>query len=95
MDLTDASGPCSNRRSVLAVARTGAAGRGPIRALHLRGETVKRVSLIGAILAARCAEVSESEETFHGFAYQEGVVAWSSILSVVFRILLGAHLVAF
>ena len=37
----------SNRRSVLAVARTGAAGRGPIRALHLRGETVKRVSLIG------------------------------------------------
>jgi hypothetical protein len=56
---------------------------------------VKRVSLIGAILAARCAEVSESEETFHGFAYQEGVVAWSSILSVVFRILLGAHLVAF
>jgi hypothetical protein len=47
MDLIDASGPCSNRRSVLAVARTGAAGRGPIRALHLRGETVKRVSLIG------------------------------------------------
>ena len=26
---------------------TGAAGRGPIRALHLCGETVKRVSLIG------------------------------------------------
>jgi len=25
----------------------GAAGRGPIRALHVRGETVKRVSLIG------------------------------------------------
>jgi hypothetical protein len=25
----------------------GAAGRGPIRALHLSGETVKRVSLIG------------------------------------------------
>ena len=45
---------------------------------------MKRVSLIGAILAARCAEVSESEETFHGFASQEGVVAWSSILSVVF-----------
>jgi hypothetical protein len=56
---------------------------------------VKRVSLIGAILAAHCAEVSESEEAFHGFAYQEGVVAWSGILSVVFRILLGAHLVAF
>jgi hypothetical protein len=34
-------------RGVLAVARTGAAGRGPIRALHLRGETMKRVSLIG------------------------------------------------
>ena len=50
----------SNRRSALTVARTGAAGRGPIRALHLRGETVKRVSLIGAILAARCAEGSES-----------------------------------
>ena len=47
MDLTDASGPWSNRRSVLAVARTGAAGRGPIRALQLRGETVKRVGLIG------------------------------------------------
>ena len=48
MDLTPTpSGPCSNRESVLAVARTGAAGRGPIRALHLRGETVKRVSLIG------------------------------------------------
>ena len=27
---------------------------------------MKRVSLIGAILAARCAEVSESEEPFHG-----------------------------
>src|SRR5262245_19099921 len=40
-------------------------------------------------------DVSESEETFHGFAHQEGVVDWSSILSVVFRILLGAHLVAF
>jgi hypothetical protein len=40
-------------------------------------------------------QLLESEETFHGFAYQEGVVAWSSILSVVFRILLGAHLVAF
>jgi hypothetical protein len=38
MDLTDASGPCSNRRSSLAVAGTGAAGRGLIGALHLRGE---------------------------------------------------------
>jgi len=47
------------------------------------------------LLAAGCAEVSESDETFHGFAYQEGVVAWSSILSVVFRILFRAHLVAF
>jgi hypothetical protein len=57
---------------------------------------MKRVSLYGAqILAARCAEVSASEETFHGFAYQEGVVAWSSILSGVFRVPLGAHLVAF
>src|SRR5262245_4504226 len=53
------------------------------------------MDLTGAVLAARCAEVSESEETFHGFAYQEGVVAWSSVLSVVFRILLGAHQVAF
>ena len=81
--------------SARAVARMGAAGRGPIRALPLRGETVKRVGLIGRNSAARCAEVSESDETFHGFAYQKGVVAWSSILSVVFRILLGAHLVAF
>ena len=32
---------------ILAVARTGAARRGPIRALQLRDETVKRVSLIG------------------------------------------------
>ena len=40
-------GPCSNRPSARVVARMGAAGRGPIRALHLRGETVKRVSLIG------------------------------------------------
>jgi hypothetical protein len=31
----------------LTVARMGAAGRGPIRALQLRGETVKRVSLSG------------------------------------------------
>jgi hypothetical protein len=46
MDLTDVPGPCSNRESVLAVVQTGAAGRGPIRALQLRGETVKRVSLI-------------------------------------------------
>ena len=66
-----------------------------VRALQLRAETAKRVSFSRALLAARCAEVSESEETFHGFAYQEGVVAWSSILSVVFRILLRAHLVAF
>jgi hypothetical protein len=56
---------------------------------------VKRVSLIGRNAAARCAEVSESEGTFHGFAYQEGVVAWRSSLSGVLRILLGAHLVAF
>ena len=94
MDLTDAQWavlePTFRPRR-----RPDGRGRGPIRALHLRGDTVKRVSLIGAILAARCAEVSESEETFHGFAYQEGVVAWSSILSVVFRILLRAHLVAF
>jgi hypothetical protein len=47
MDLTDAQWADSNRESVLAVARTGAARRGPIRALQLRGETVKRVSLIG------------------------------------------------
>jgi hypothetical protein len=74
----------------------GAAAREPIRALHLRGETMNWVRLMGAhILVARCAEVSESEETFHGFAYQEGVVAWSSILSVVFRILLDPHLIAF
>ena len=37
-----------------------AAGRGPIRGLHRRGKTVKRVSRSGAILAARCAEGSES-----------------------------------
>ena len=47
MDMTDAHWAVLEPRSVLAVARTGAAGRGPIRALHLRGETVKRVSLIG------------------------------------------------
>ena len=36
------------------------------------------------------------EETFHQSEYKkEIVVAWSSILFVVFRILLGAHLVAF
>jgi hypothetical protein len=32
---------------MIAVVLDGAAGRGPIRALHLRGETVKRVSRIG------------------------------------------------
>ena len=79
---------------MIAVVGTGAAGRGPIP-LQLRGETVKRVSLIGRNSGGRSAEVSESEETFHGLAYQEGVVAWSSILSVVFRILFRAHLVAF
>ena len=47
MDLTDAQWAVLEPTSVLAVARTGAAGRGPIRALHLRGETVERVSLIG------------------------------------------------
>ena len=46
-DLTDAQWAVLEPRVVLAVARTAAAGRGPIRALQLRGETVKRVSLIG------------------------------------------------
>ncbi len=46
MDLTDAQWAVLEP-TFLAVARTGAAGRGPIRALHLRGERVKRVSLIG------------------------------------------------
>ena len=46
MDLTDAQWAVLEP-TVLAVARTGAAGRGPIRALHLRGETMERVSLIG------------------------------------------------
>ena len=46
MDLTDVQW-AANRESVLAVARTGAAGHVPISALQLRGETVKRVSLIG------------------------------------------------
>ena len=31
----------------------------------------------------------------HGFTYQEGVVAWSSVLPVVFGILLDPHLIAF
>ena len=47
MDLTDAQWDVLDRESVLAVARTGAARRGPFRALQLRGETVRRVSLIG------------------------------------------------
>jgi hypothetical protein len=58
-------------------------GRGRVSVMY-RGNSVDPLT-----------EVSESEETFHGSEYKEGVVAWSSILFVVFRILLGAHLVAF
>jgi hypothetical protein len=47
LDLTDAQWAVLEPTFRFAVARMGAAGRGPIRALHLRGETVKRVSLIG------------------------------------------------
>jgi len=31
----------------------------------------------------------------HGFTYQEGLVAWSSVLPVVFWLLLDPHLIAF
>ena len=47
MDLTDAQWAVLEPTFRPRRRRMGAAGRGPIRALHLRAETVKRVSLIG------------------------------------------------
>ena len=47
MDLTDAQWAVLEPRVGPRRRPDGAARRGPIRALQLRGETVKRVSLIG------------------------------------------------
>jgi hypothetical protein len=47
MDLTDAQWAVLEPTFRPRRRPDGAAGRGPIRALHLRGETVKRVSFIG------------------------------------------------
>ena len=47
MDLTDAQWAVLEPRVGPRRRPDGRGRRGPIRALHLRGETVKRVSLIG------------------------------------------------
>jgi hypothetical protein len=63
MDLTDAQWAVLEPTFRPRRRPDGRGRRGPIRALPLRGETVKRVALSGAILAARCAEVSESNSS--------------------------------